>query len=280
MTRTILALTICAPLALLALEPRTAVEHNSFPMQPGARLTLTNINGSIEINGWDQSMIDITATKSAETDELLNQIKVDISAAADGLHIRTVQPENFRGGVKYVIKAPKGIQLAEIQSTNGSIRVGQIDGPAKLHTTNGSVHATEMGGESDVQTTNGSVHISLPRGPLTAITTNGGIHADLADTRGGAVNLATTNGGVDLKLGALAQSPVKASTTNGGITVHMPRTTGVRVVAETSANSRIRTDFDIRREGQNSDSRLEGVIGSGGSTMELKTSQGSIRLTE
>jgi hypothetical protein len=71
---------------------------------------------------------------------------------------------------------------------------------------------------------------------------------------------------------------VKASTSNGGITVHMPASAGAHVKAETSTNSRVHSDFDVRQEGANSPSRLEGVVGSGGPTLELTTSQGGIRL--
>jgi hypothetical protein len=297
MNRRILLLTLAGAAALLALEPKhTAELHSSYPMQPGSQLTVTNINGSIEISGWDQNTIDVTATKYAETAELLDQVKVDVATDASGVHVRTLAPESREVGVKYLIKAPRNTQLSEIRSTNGALRITEIDGAASLHTTNGAVnvvkargkldiltsngaiHMQEVEGEAHVRTTNGAIHASAIRGPLTATTSNGGVHADLEDTRGGAINLTTTNGGMELKLGTVSQSPVKASTSNGGITVRMPAAAGARVKAETSERNHVQSDFDVRREGQNSPSRLEGVVGSGGPTLELTTSQGGIRL--
>jgi len=297
MNRRILLLTLAGASALLALEPKyTAELHSSYPMQSGSQLTVNNVNGSIEISGWDQNTIDIAATKSAETAALLDQVKVDVATDASGVHIRTLAPASGEVGVKYVIKVPRSVQLAEIRSTNGSLHINEIDGAANLQTTNGAVHVVkargkldiltsngaihvqEIEGEAHVRTTNGAVHASLSHGPLTATTSNGGVHADLEDTRGGAINLTTTNGGVDLKLGTVSQSSVRASTSNGGITVRMPAAAGVRVKAETSERNRVQSDFDVRREGQNSPSHLEGVVGSGGATLELTTSQGGIRL--
>src|SRR5258708_15659417 len=108
-----------SPLLLIGLEPNLGL-HYSYPMQPGSKLTIDNRNGSVEITGWDQNTIDITATKYAETQQLLDQVKVDIAVAADGVHIRTIAPsESGRIGVKYVIKTPRRTELAEIRTSNG-----------------------------------------------------------------------------------------------------------------------------------------------------------------
>jgi Putative adhesin len=299
MYRRILALTLAAaPMLLIALEPKeSATLHYSYPMQAGAKLTVDNFNGSIRISGWDQNTIDISVTKYAETQQLLAALKVDIAVAADGVHIRTIQPAETSGlGASYVIKVPRGVELAEIQSSNGSIHIDEIDGPANLRTSNGSVHTSktrgkleittsngsidiqQSEGETDVRTSNGSVHASGIRGPVTATTSNGGMHVDLEESRGGPVTLTTTNGGVDLKLGSATQSAVMARTTNGPITLRMPASAGARVKAQTSHQNRVSSDFDIRKEGDNSESHLEGVVGSGGPTVDLTTSHGPIRL--
>ena len=102
--------------------------------------------------------------------------------------------------------------------------------------------------------------------------------ADLEESRGGAITLTTTNGSVDLKLGAVTQGEVKAATSNGSITVRIPAVAGAHVKAETSRHSRVSTDFDVRKEGENSPSRLEGIVGSGGPQLNLTTTQGSIRI--
>ena len=195
--RTIL-LTLAAATLLMGLEPNRpqvqATFHQSYPMQSGSKLTLNNLNGSVEISGWDQNILDVTATKYAETQELLAQLKIDVSVAAGGVLIRTIPPpESGNVGVKYVIKIPRRAELTEIRSSNGAIHINEIEGDANLRTSNGAVHAEKtrgkleittsngavdvqnIEGETDVHTSNGGVRASGIRGPLVAMTSNGGI---------------------------------------------------------------------------------------------------------
>lgn len=277
MYRRTLVFSIAVPIMLGAAETqRTEVVHSSYPMQAGSKLTVENVNGSIEIAGWDQGTIDITATKYADTDQLLAQLKVDVAVASDGVHIRTIHPsESGNMGVKYVLKVPRRAELAEIRSTNGAIRVSEIEGGANLQTTNGSVHATKTRGKLEIGTSNGAVKIDENDGETDVHTSNGSVKA--SGIRG-PLNAVTSNGAVDLNLDQFSQGAVKAATSNGGIVLRMPAATGARVRAVTSSHNKITSDFDVRKEGENSESHLEGVIGAGGPAVELSTSQGSIRL--
>ena len=71
---------------------------------------------------------------------------------------------------------------------------------------------------------------------------------------------------------------MKAATSNGSITVHIPAVAGAHVTAQTSHHNRVSTDFDVRKEGENSESRLEGIVGAGGPRLQLTTTQGAIRI--
>jgi Putative adhesin len=277
MYRRTLVFTMAVPMMLAGLEPnKTEVVHESHPMQPGAKLTVENINGAIEISGWDQSMIDITATKYAESDQLLAQLKVDVAVAADGVHIRTIAPsESGEVGVKYVLKVPRRAELAEIRSTNGAIRITEIEGGANLRTTNGSVHAAKTRGKLEIGTSNGAVQIEENDGETDVHTSNGSIRAS---GMSGPLTAVTSNGAVDLRLASATLGSVKAATSNGGITLRMPAGGGARVRAVTSSRNKIVSDFEVRKEGDNSESHLQGVVGGGGPDVELSTSHGSIRL--
>jgi len=283
MRKSTLLLTLAAIPVLFGLEPEKsrvqAEYHQSYPMQPGSRLTVNNQNGSIEIAGWDQNTLDISATRYAETQQVLDQLKIDVANAADGVHIRTIVPQDSENaGVKYIIKVPRRAELAEIRSTNGAIRVNDVEGSASLHTSNGSVHASKTRGKLQIDTSNGAVAVQNIDGDTDVHTSNGSVRADLEESRGGAITLITTNGSVDLKLGAVTQGEVKAATSNGSITVRIPAVAGAHVKAETSGHSRVSTDFDVRKEGENSPSRLEGIVGAGGPQLNLTTTQGSIRI--
>ncbi|HLY18146.1 MAG TPA: DUF4097 family beta strand repeat-containing protein [Bryobacteraceae bacterium] len=272
--------------------------HYSYPMQPGGRLSVDNSNGSIEISGWDQDTVDISGTKYARTAELRDALKIEIDHAADSVHIRTVRPSDRRGsmGAKYIIKVPRRTQLERIASSNGSIHTLDVEGAARLKTSNGGVRAENLRGSLDVQTSNGGIEVQNLEGSASLHTSNGRVHAEdvrgavEADTSNGGINirlgkpeagrpvkLETSNGSIELSMDAVNQNEIRASTSNGGITVRLPEGIGANLTAHAS-NSSISTEFDVATQGAIEKHHLEGKIGGGGPTIELTTSNGSIRV--
>jgi DUF4097 and DUF4098 domain-containing protein YvlB len=82
---------------------------------------------------------------------------------------------------------------------------------------------------------------------------------------------------VDLSLPASFNSDVRVDTNNGGITLHVPSSLNARVVARTS-NSSIKSDLELRVQGEVSKNHMDATIGSGGPLIDLSTSNGGIRL--
>lgn len=276
----------------------TADFHETRPLKPGGSLSVESFNGSIEISSWDQESVDISGVKYAATPELRDAIKIDIVTSGNSIHVRTVRPSERRGsmGAKYVIKVPRRTELERIQSSNGGIRVTDVEGPARLRSSNGGIHATNLKGNLDVQTSNGGIEVEDlegsanlrtsngrvraegVRGALEATTSNGGINVHLAKTESGRpIKLESSNGGIELTLDSANQNDVYASTSNAGITVHMPSSIQARVRAHTS-NASISSEFDVQVQGTISKHSLEGTIGSGGPLLDLSTSNGGIRL--
>src|SRR5262249_48632495 len=156
--------------------------------------------------GWDQNTIDVSATKYAETEPLLGQLNIEVSAGADGVRIRTIAPtESGNVGVKYALKVPHRAELAEIRSTNGSIHVSEVEGSANLRTSNGSVRTSKTRGKVEIHTSNGAVELRQTDGSAEVHTSNGAVRLDLEESRGGPITVSTSNGSVDLKLGAMSQ---------------------------------------------------------------------------
>jgi len=274
--------------------------HYSYPQTAGGRLTLENFNGSVEITGWDQNKVDISGTKYAETETLLNQTRIEASSSGNAVHVKTTRPDPHHGnmGAKYVIHVPRQTVLEDIGSSNGSLRVEEIDGNARLATSNGSIHLDNIHGNVEAHSSNGSVEVNDVKGTMNfrtsnggvradhvegdfeAETSNGGIHAHLRDTASAhPIRLSTSNGGIDLQVDSLRQNDVTASTSNGPITVRMPASVGAILHAATNSSGSVRSDFDVLvRPGELSKHRIEGTIGGGGPRIDLTTSNGNINL--
>jgi len=274
--------------------------HYNYPQTAGGRITLDNFNGSVEITGWDQNTVDISGTKYAETQSLLNSMQIEVSSSGNAVRVKTTRPDPHHGnmGAKYVIRVPRQTVLEDVASSNGSLRVDDIDGNARLATSNGSIHLGRMNGNVEARSSNGSievkdvkgnvnfstsnggVHAENVEGAFEAQTSNGGIHAHLHDPASGQpIRLSTSNGDIDLQVDSLKQNDVIATTSNGPITVRMPASVGASLHASTNSNGSVRSDFDVLiRAGELSKHRMEGTIGSGGPRIDLTTSNGNINL--
>lgn len=271
--------------------------HQSHPLKAGGRLYVETLNGGVEVTGWDQETADISGTKHASTKEALESLKIDIVATGDSIRIRTVKPTERRGnmGAKFVIKVPRKTLLERIESSNGGVRIADIDGGVRLRTSNGGVTVTRVRGDVEatssngsmevddvqgrtvIETSNGHIRANDVRGSFDATTSNAGIHAVLRQLEPGRpVKASTSNGGIELTLDKL-ESDLDASTSNASITVRLPAALAAVLKAHTS-NASINSDFDVTTKGELSKNRMEGTIGSGGKLLDLSTSNGSIRL--
>jgi DUF4097 and DUF4098 domain-containing protein YvlB len=276
----------------------TADFHYTYPLKSGARLLLETFNGSVEITGWDQDSVDISGSKYASSPEKRDAIHIDVNHTPDEVSVRVVRPSEWRGGMgaKFVIKAPRRVQLDRIASSNGPLRISDIEGSARLKTSNGSVRTANLRGSLDAHTSNGAIEVQALEGNAVLRTSNGRIHADEvrgsvdASTSnngisvrmarvapGASVQLETSNGGVDLTLDQANPGDVRISTSNNGITVHLPQDANARLSAHTSNNS-INSEFEVKTQGVAGKNHLEGVIGKGGPALDLKTNNGRIRL--
>ncbi len=273
--------------------------HGNFILKSGGRLEVENFNGSVEITGWDKDSVEVNATKYAPTEELLRNLKIDVASTADSIRIRSVRPLERRGnmGVKYIIMAPRRVVLDRIVSSNGSIRLNQLEGNATLKTSNGSIRANGLKGDVEahtsngavelqdfrgsavVQTSNGSVKADGLRGRVSASTSNGTIDVTVADPEPGqSIKLNTSNGRVNLAMAAWKNNDIIVSTNNSSITVRLPDKPNARVKASTS-NGSIQSDFDVSIQGAMNKHHLDGVMGSGGALLDLTSSNGAIRIT-
>ncbi len=274
--------------------------HYSYPQTAGGRLTVDNFNGSVEITGWDQNTVDISGAKYASTQDLLKAIKIEVSSAGNAVQVKSVRPGGVHigsVGAKYTIRVPRRTTLESVGSSNGSVRVEDVEGEAHLTTSNGSVHLARIRGDVDAhtsngtvevndvngrmtfRTSNGSVHAENAHGALQAETSNGSVHVHLADSEAGqAIHLATSNGPIELELDSPRSNDIVAKTSNGSVTLRMPEGAGAALHAATSSTGSIRSDFEILTHGQLSRSHIDGTIGSGGPRIDLTTSNGNIRL--
>jgi DUF4097 and DUF4098 domain-containing protein YvlB len=219
---------------------------HTYPLTSGGELEITNTNGKIDVEGIDGSTVEVRAERIAKaaTDtgarELLPRIVIKESVKPDHVSIETERMSGIMIGAGFEVRY--------------HVRAPK-DAVIRLTNTNGAVSASGVTGQLIAHTTNGSVNAKDVTGEIDARTTNGQVAVDLASlTR--KVTLKTTNGGVVLTMPDNAKADLSASCTNGGISV-----SGLKL--ETTESSR---------------RRVEGKLNGGGVQIDVRTTNGSIRV--
>jgi DUF4097 and DUF4098 domain-containing protein YvlB len=304
MTKRILALTMALAGVLAADDWAGRAKEDfrqTFNQGGGGRLELTGFNGRVEITGWDQNTVEVAGTKHAKESSTLQEMKVEAMQEGNTVRVRVTRPDRSNWscncGVNFTIKVPRRTELGMVKSSNGGIRIENLEGGANLETSNGGIRLAQIRGKVDARTSNGGVNVAdveggiqvrtsnggvtLERlkGPVQITTSNGSIRGTVGDTlTSDAIRLSTSNGTIEMRVENTRNNDLYASTSNGSIIIRMPAGAGARVDATTSRHESIQTDFDVQVRGTLSKGRLEGTIGSGGPLLQLNTSNGSIRL--
>lgn len=190
--------------------------HRTYPLTSTGRVSLENINGSVNISVWDRDEVRVDAVKRAYRQERLNEAQIEVNADATSIHIKTEYPDednfNFYGGsdsrryenpaiVDYTLTVPRRARIDSVELINGALTIDGVQGDVRASSINGSVQAHRLGGDVKLSTINGGLTATFD--PLSD------------DTR--SITLNSVNGGVSIILPSNANAVVKAGTVHGGI---------------------------------------------------------------
>jgi DUF4097 and DUF4098 domain-containing protein YvlB len=249
-----------------------------YPVQTRDRLSVESRNGSVEILGWEEDRVEVAGEKYARDRDRLDQIRIDVRQTAGRLDVRTIFPSGRgwgSGGARYRIRVPRRMVIDRVETSNGPLRLENVESSARLMTSNGPVRIINVEGDMDVRTSNGPIELTRFRGAVDLTSSNGPIRAEGVHGHGGA---RTSNGPIELEITGLeGVRGVRAETSNAPIRVELPADAGARIEASTS-NAQITTDHTISPPPSPRDRSIEGIIGAGGPLIELRTSNAPIRL--
>jgi DUF4097 and DUF4098 domain-containing protein YvlB len=236
-------------IAALALAEERLRENfdQTYPLAAGGRVSLSNVNGGVLVNVWDQATVRVQAVKEADTREDLEDLRIEVRTKANAVDIETRYPESRRSGhrhlsVEYTLTVPKGAALDKFELVNGSLTVSGLGGEVNAELVNGEAKLTGLAGNVSVEAVNGEVTVELEK----------------LDPRQ-RVKLETVNGGIELRLAAGVAADVEAETVNG----HLSNDFGITVTKHKYVGA-----------------DMTGSIGSGGGEVRLNTVNGKIRVVK
>ncbi|HEY1424868.1 MAG TPA: DUF4097 family beta strand repeat-containing protein [Candidatus Acidoferrum sp.] len=216
--------------------------NQSYPLQAGGTFELQNVNGTVEVQGWDRDVVEVHAVKTAKLRESdLERVSIEVNASDGNVAIATRYPQNegVEVAVEYTIHVPHGAKVGHLGTVNGTLRIAGVDEVEELRTVNGNIEV--YGADSTVR----------------ARTTNGNVRLELSHVHGVSGTIAeTTNGSVLLALPADSQADLEARCLNGNFLSELP------VEMQSSQKPR----------------EMHGRLGQGGVPIKLHTVNGGIRV--
>src|SRR5258708_18930540 len=146
-------------LAVIWAVPSFAISkefNQSYPLQAGGTLELQNVNGTVDVQGWDRNEVEVRAVKTAKQKESdLERVSIDVDAKPDVITIATRYPQNegVEVAVDYTIHVPHGARVEHIGTVNGTLRIAGGETVEDLHTVNGNIEVSEACGSRYAHTT-------------------------------------------------------------------------------------------------------------------------------
>jgi DUF4097 and DUF4098 domain-containing protein YvlB len=234
----------------LAVAEVSKTEEYSYELKEGGRISLSNVNGDVSITGTDGRQVSIVATKKADNQKHLDDMKIEIDATENTIRIETRHPDrgggilnwggDDSGSVEYKLTVPHDVEIDSLETVNSDVAVNGVSGPISAESVNGKLHVTGASSDLSAETVNGSIDVEF------------------------------------LQLGSGQR--VSADAVNGRIVLRLPADASARVTAETLNGSIDADDFELQPDSGFVGNGLDGQIGGGDARVAIDTVNGSITI--
>jgi DUF4097 and DUF4098 domain-containing protein YvlB len=220
--------------------------RNSYELAAGARVEIAGINGAVKIETSDSQTAEVYIARKAKSREALDRRRVVVENTSTSLTIRGQKGNTGLFGWLFktnaseqvILRLPRQVSLV-VGGVNGSVTVGEIDGPVEIHGVNGKVEVAQIKGAAQFRGINGNVIVALTQ-----------VDPDQ-------VSLAGINGNIELRLNQGVNASLEAHGMNGKVHSDLP-------------------DFFLEEARHG---RYRAQIGNGGNTIEANGINGNIRLS-
>jgi len=194
--------------------------HRVVSLGPGGTLSLENSIGDVEIRGWDQEDVEITAEEGRGDDRGRRswayygtggrrpQVQVDQFDRLIKIKAGSPEEENARP-VHFVINVPHSINLTDIRINRGHVQIADVYGSVRVELDEGDIAVENFSGSLDVSLVRGSAEVEV----------------------------------LDLR----KDDEVRITTKEGDITLFLQPEVNVRLEA-TASNGEISSDFELGQE--------------------------------
>ena len=283
----VLAALVASPACVVDMvgAPRyTEREEKRFTVSGKPDVSLSTFDGAIEIRPSDRSEVAVTIEKQAYDKDAASRIEVRAEQSGDRIVVDVRLPKGHRmfgfhesASAKLIVSLPAASNV-EAHSGDGSIDIERITGTLDLRSGDGSINGRTLGGAVKAHTGDGSIKLADVSGALDADTGDGTITAAGRFT---SVRAHTGDGHVTITAvsGSSASEEWNITTGDGSVVLEVPDGFGAELDAHTGDGAIEVRDVSLSNvTGRISRTTVRGRLGNGGSTVRVRTGDGSITL--
>lgn len=166
--------------------------HHTLPAAGVEDVSVTNVSGSIVIDGWDKPSVDVSALEYGADQGALDRTHVSIARSGSTISVET----KYDSGGGFFERSGAQVDYTIHVPASASLSVTNISGPTTLKGLTGNVDAQEISGGLDA---------SLGR---------------VAGTR--TIQMNAVSGRITVRIARSSDARVDASTISGGVNLFFP----------------------------------------------------------
>ncbi len=261
----------------------------SWNINTDANISIENVAGSIEIQGWDKSEAHLTGELGNSVDEL------EINASDSSLQINVVN-HNQRNVDRTILKLmmPNGAGI-EASSVSADIGISDLDNEKlTANSVSGDVNVDASSRRVSIETVSGDIEFRGDTARMAAETVSGDMHLDGIS---GEIEATTVSGDLELRAGMVdsmkletvsgdvttvaevaGNGKLSAESMSGDLTILLPASQAGIFRAQ-SFSGRIDTDFgNVDNAKHGPGSHLKHQAGSSGAEVRVESFSGNIKL--
>jgi len=215
------------------------------PLKADARVVVKNIEGGIEVEGWDRKELELTGELGPDVE------KLEITGNEASIVIEVKLPRSQRdidGESHLKLRIPYGATL-EASGVSADVRVRGLKGPVTAESVSGDVRlevesarvtGSSVSGDVNVDapsketrlnTVSGEVHARGMRGELRVGTVSGEVTVEGRELH--SIEVKSVSGDIDLDVGSTADAEISAHTMSGEVRIALSGEPEGRVRVET-----------------------------------------------
>ena len=251
--------------------------EKTFQIAGPARLTISNIRGSVTIQPGSANVIQVKAVKHGNFDS--GRFTIEIAQDSDGnVRVETRSTDSLFGffsqppKVEYTLLVPPGIQLYA-SGVSSSLNVSGLNGEFRFKTVSGNIDLADLSGPFKINAVSGDISGSRLVGKLELEAVSG--RARLMESNFPTADATTVSGDLILQT-PLSNGPYHFSSVSGNVRMLVPADTHCNAELNSVSGS-IRSSLPASSTRMGPGSKMTQIQG-GGAVVRLKSVSGGLSI--